>query len=91
MKKIVTIGVYTIIMSKIHRLSQVAAFIFLLVALSSFLLVYAPLRSIDGDKQNLIFWLDYGLIIYRIGIFSLILAVFSQLISLLSKKSEATQ
>ena len=86
MKKTVTVGVYTIIMSKIHRLSQVAAFIFLLVALSSFLLVYAPLRSINGDKQNLIFWLDYGPIIYRIGIFSLCLAVFSQLISLLSKK-----
>lgn len=53
MKKTVTVGVYTIIMSKIHHLSQVAAFIFLLVALSSFLLVYAPLRSINGDKQNL--------------------------------------
>lgn len=78
-------------MNKIYRLSQMAALIFLLVAINSFLLVYAPLRSIDGDKQNLIFWIDYGLIIYRIGIFSLCLALFSQLISLLSKKSEATK
>lgn len=78
-------------MDKIRRISQVLTFIFLLIALSSFLLIYSPLRSIDGDKQNLIFWLDYGMIIYRIGIFSLCLAVFSQLISLVSQKNEAAK